>query len=249
MKFRTLTTALVAILSLSVFAADSQLPGPDAPDGNPGFGPGFNPGRRGNFGNRRGPGFRGGRRGGFAGFFNPLSWMKSEIELRNKFPKEYAQIDKAILAEYDKIAQLAKKANIEYKEDIKISVLRLRLKYPQEFVEIDKLVTTNPRELMQKIMKLAEKEGISLFPNRGRRQMNAPKPAEAVNRKGNTPKTSMRELRNLYPEEMKKIFEQLRSKDKNVKIEARKQLMELDAKAQAAKAANAKTTTKKPTDK
>ena len=246
MKIRTLTTALVAILSLAVFAADSQLPPPGPANGNPGFGPGFGPGRRGNFGNRRGQGFRGGRRGGMGGFFNPLSWLKAEVELRNKFPKEYAEIDKAILAEYDKIAQLAKKANIEYKEDIKISILRLRVKYPQEFVEIDKLVTTDPRAVMQKIMPLAQKEGISLFPSRNRGPANAPKAPEKLDRKPtNQPKTSMKELRSLYPEEMKAIFAQLRSKDAKVKMEARKKLMDLDAKAQAAKAA--KTTKDKAT--
>jgi hypothetical protein len=240
MKLRTFTTALLATLSLSVFAADTQVAPAEQPTQNPDFFQRMGQNRR---GNRGGQGFRGGRRGGFnMGMFNPLARMKTEIELRNKFPEEYAKIDKAILAEYDKIAQLAKKANLEYKEDMNVSILRLRVKYPKEFAEIDKKALDNSFEAFKSIMELAKKEGISLYPQRRRGPMQAPKAPEKINRKANSTKTSMKELRSLYPEEMKAIFMNLRSKDAKVKNEARKQLLELDAKAQAAKAAKTKAT-------
>lgn len=170
---------------------------------------GFNGGRKGFDRSNRG----GNRMGG-----NRNMMMRNrvfiEAEIAEKFPAEYAEVDK-LRVEYElKLAELAKKASVELPESRDNVYRKLRNEYPEEFAAAVKKMKTSPRDGFSALMELAKKADVELFggmrggsaPRMGGNQPVAPVSGRSFNR------PDMAVLRKKYPEKMKEYYE-LRSKD------------------------------------
>lgn len=214
---------LVLVSGLSVFAAEN--------DGGRG---GFQRGSRGE-GQRAERGFRGGfQRGGQNRNMMMRNQFFVEVEIAKKFPAEYAEVDK-LREEYEaKLAELAKKAEVQLPESRDSAFRKLHKAYPAEFAAAVEKMKSSPREGFMALNELAKKAGIDLFGamrggNRpgGHGQMRPEAPAGSREFK----RPDMAALRRNYPEEMKK-YDELRRTDA---AKARELLVEIIKKANSGK--------------
>ena len=175
-------------------------------------------------GNRRQMGgnrmMRGGMMGGLANFI-------AEEEIRAKFPKEFAELEKAALELDKKQAELAAKAGVKLQETMESKLRKLRAADPAGFTAAIAEFKKNPSNGFSKMMALAKKHNIELFqrPGGNRQLPQPPAPGRSIGR------PDFRKLRQLYPEEMKKYEELRREKP----AEARKMLEELVKRSNSGK--------------
>ena len=204
--FRAGAFALMMLAALSVFAQDGD-------SGNRRNG-GDRPGNRRNGGDR--PGFRSreqGRRGfGWGARQNPRA--EAEKKLKEKFPAEYAEIEKMRAEAEKKLQELAKKANIELPalpKSMEERMADLKKKYPKEMKEFEDLQKTNPRAAFTKLREVMMKENGGKAPREGAPAMR------------NNPQRDLKAAQKKYPGEWKEI-QKLRRKDP---AKARKMTKEL----------------------
>ena len=191
-------------------------------------------GGRGNF--DRGGFNREGGRGGFdrGNMMQMMQWRQMAERvlafetLREKFPQETAELDKAILASEAKYAELAKKAEITIPASLETNLLKLRTADTAAYTATLKAIKENPRNF-NKLLELAKKHNIELFPTR-RMNMREGRNVEAPNRSRDNMRPNFNKLRKDYPEEMKK-YNELRSSDK---AKAQQLLKELIKRSQEA---------------
>ena len=201
-------------------------------------------GRGGRNWNREG---RGGRnwnregRGGMGGFNRESmmqmgQWMTvaqrvlAFESIREKFPKETAELDKALLESEAKYAELAKKAEVEVPASLESNLLKLRAADAAAYTAAIKAIKENPRQNFPKLQELAKKHNIELFPAR-RMQMREGRNIEAPNKSRDAQLPRMGQLRKKYPEEMKK-YNELKSSDP---AKAKELLVELMKRAESEK--------------
>ena len=191
--------------------------------GRGGRGEGF--GRRGEgFGGGRGEGF--GRRGGFGGGRGGFGMMggnqraEAEKQIKEKFPKEYAAIEKTREQAEEQLQELAKKADVKLpptQEAMMKKMAAVREKYKAEFEEIRKLWAEDPQAARERTAEIYRREGIEM-PMMGmggfRRQEGNSQPQRQPRRgnSGQDLRKKMDQIRKAYPEEMKKI-QALREED------------------------------------
>lgn len=206
--------------------------------------------RRGPRGGRRGAGEGGDWRGGmgmrpgmsggggmFGNMRNPRASV--EAELKEKYPAEYAEVEKQRILAENKLEDLAKKANVKLPattESVRLKMEELKNsgKFKAEFEEIEKLRADDPRAAFQKTRELMQKAGIEM-PQMGRfatggfgRQGNSE--AEDISRTPReNPMRRLMDLRKKYPEEMRRL-EAARRNDPEA---YRKGVMELLKKSEA----------------
>ena len=180
-------------------------------DGGFGGRGGFGGGREG-FGNRGG--FGGGQGGQFGGMMGNRQRREAEAQIKAKFPKEYAEIDKAQEQAEAKLQELAKKAEIKLpltQEAMMKKMAAVREKYKAEFEEIAKLRETDPQAARERTQEIYKREGIEMPP-----MMNFRRPDQRGREDGDRPQArrgnqmqdiqkKMKDMQNAYPEEMKKI--------------------------------------------
>ena len=179
--------------------------------GGEGFG-----GGRGGFGKRGG---FGGGRGGFGGFMN--SRAEAEKQIKEKFPKEYAAIEKSKEQAEEQLQALARKANVKLpltQEAMMKKMAAIREKYKAEFEEIDKLRQDDPQAARERINEIYKREGIEM-PMMGMGSFRRPEGNSQQQprqpRRGNAGqdmRKKMDQIRKAYPEEMKKL-QALREED------------------------------------
>ena len=185
--------------------------------GGEGFG-----GGRGGFG--RGEGFGGGRggfgqRGGFGGgFVNPRA--EAEKQIKEKFPKEFAAIEKTKEQAEEQLQALAKKADVKLpmtQEAMMKKMAAIREKYKSEFEEINKLRQEDPQAARERTNEIFKREGIEMpmMGMGGFRRPEGNSQQQRQPRRGNSGqdmRKKMDQIRKAYPEEMKKI-QALREED------------------------------------
>ena len=178
-------------------------------------------GRGEDFSGGRGEGFRSGRgegfggRGGF-GMMGNRQRTEAENQIKEKFPKEYAAIEKTREQAEEQLQALAKKAGVNLplpQEAMMKKMAAVREKYKAEFEEIRKLYGTDPQAARERTQEIFRREGIEMPMMNFRRpddnRMNPPP------RRGNMNQNirkKMDQLKQAYPEEMKKVLA-LRSED------------------------------------
>lgn len=196
-------------LSGALFAADADLNS----DGK---------GRRSRNGRQtRERGSRRGRRGGQQGFGGSMfARFKAEEEIKNKFPKEYAEAEKQLFEAEAKLRELAKKAKVDLPETTASKLRVLKHKQPGDFSRI--ISEQDGRKAFGDMMKLAGENGVELMPQgmrgrhpgmRGERE-DGPRGSEmreGGERQRRSGRVDFNKLRKLYPEEMKKLDELRRS--------------------------------------
>ena len=142
---------------------------------------------------------------------------EAEKQIKEKFPKEFAAIEKAKEQAEEQLQALAKKADVKLpmtQEAMMKKMAAVREKYKAEFEEIDKLRQEDPQAARERTAEIYKREGIEMPMMNARRpdeNRNTPPPA----RRGNSMqdmRKKMALLRQTYPEEMKKIQE-LRSEN------------------------------------
>ena len=161
---------------------------------------------------------------------------EAEALIKEKFPAEYAEIEK-LRAEADaKLKDLAKKAGIEIPKTFNEQMAELKEKYPKEMAEIDELRKTDRMAAFRKMRELAEKAGISFArpggmggPGMGGPGMGQREEGEQSPQRMNP----MQQLRRKFPKEMAEIDE-LRKTDPAA---AQAKLRALAAKLEAEKPA------------
>lgn len=187
----------------------------------------FNGGNR-RFGGSRGGNFQGGR-GGSRGGMN--SSLFAEIAIAEKYPEEYAKIN-AMREKYEaELAALAQKAGVELPRSMESRMRQLRKVDPAAFDAAVKTMKTSPREGMQLLNELAQKNGITLFSMRGGRpgQPNPVGAAPAVPAAANY-RPNLGKLRQKYPEKMKE-YDTLRKSDAGKAKKLLLEIIEMDKRA------------------
>lgn len=195
-----------------------------------------------NRGGRRG-GNGPGRRGG-PGMMMMTNRSNAESAIRAKYTAEYDAILKEMTAAEEKMAALAKKAQVELPTDMNAELRKIRAKFPAEYLEAEKAMTEDFRSGMQKMRALAEKAGAKLGFNMRGRGMRGGMGMRGEQRSGEdapppreSPAEMIRRLEKLYPEEMKRYYA-LREDGK--RREARELLRELAEKARQQNATQGK---------
>ena len=189
-------------------------------------GEGFS-GGRGGFGSRGGEGFGGGRGGfgqrgvlgGLGGVVNPRA--EAEKQIKEKFPKEFAEIEKTKEQAEEQLQALAKKADVKLpltQEAMMKKMAAIREKYKAEFEEIEKLRQEDPQAARERTNEIFKREGIEM-PMMGmggfRRPGNNDQAANRPQRRGNAGqdmRKKMDQIRKAYPDEVKKL-QALREED------------------------------------
>ncbi|WP_294481354.1 hypothetical protein [uncultured Victivallis sp.] len=182
---------------------------------------------------------REGRRGGMMGApVNPRA--EAEAKIKEKFPEEFAAIEKMRAEAEAKLQELAKKAGVEIPKTMSEQLAELKAKYPKEMAEIEELGKTDRRAAFQKIRELAEKAGIKLsmpgmggrpgMPGRGNGSDDAPSPPPREN-----PMRQLRLLRQKFPEEMAEVDRLRRSDPAAARAKTRELLKKLEAEQPAEK--------------
>jgi len=179
----------------------------------------------GGFGGRGGEGFGGGRggfgqRSGFGGgFMTPRA--EAEKQIKEKFPKEYAAIEKSKAQAEEQLQALARKADVKLpltQEAMMKKMADIRKKYQAEFEEIDKLRQDDPQAARERANEIFKREGIEM-PMMGmggfRRPDGNSRQQPRQPRRGNSGqdmRKKMDQIRKAYPEEVKKL-QALREED------------------------------------
>lgn len=179
--------SLIALLSFSMSTMFAQ-----------GRGPGRGEGMR-----------RGGENRGFQGRFNrgfhQPPRAEAEKKLKERYPAEFAEIQKLRDEAEKKLQALAKKANVTLPAPPKSMSERmdeLKKKYPKEMAEYESLMKTDRRAAFAKLRTIMQKEG---FGNGRDGDRNAP------SRMRNNPTRNLRAAAKKYPEDWKKIQETRRN--------------------------------------
>ena len=206
------------------FGGDAPAPFPQA-EGRQNRNRNRNRNREGGRGGFNREGGRGGfnREGGRGGFnrgnmMQMGQWMQLAQRvlafetIREKFPQESAELDKVLIETENKYAELAKKAEITVPASLEINLLKLRAADTAAYTETLKAIKENPRQNFNKLLELAKKHNIELFPAR-RMPMAEGRNIEAPSRsRDNSMRPNFSKLRKEFPEEIKQYME-LRSTD------------------------------------
>lgn len=161
---------------------------------------------------------------------------EAEAKIKEKFPGEYAAVEKMRADAEAKLQELAKKAGVEIPKTMTEQLAELKAKYPKEMAEIEELRKTDMRAAFQKTRELAEKAGIKLemgrmgsrpAAGRGDGADEVPPPPRM------NPMQQLRQLREKFPKEMAEIDELRRSDS----AAARTKMQELVKKLEAEKPA------------
>lgn len=180
---------------------------------------------------------REGRRGGMmmGAPVNPRA--EAEAKIKEKFPEEYAAVEKMRAEAEAKLQELAKKAGVEIPKTMTEQLAELKAKFPKEMAEIEELGKTDRRAAFQKIRELAEKAGVKLtMPDMGGRpgmpgrngSEDAPPPPPREN-----PMRQLRLLRQKFPEEMAEIDRLRRSDPEAARTKTRDLLKKLETEQPA----------------
>ena len=196
--------------------------------GRGGRGEGFGGRGEGFGGPRGGRGGFGGGRGGF-GMMGNNQRAEAEKQIREKFPKEFADIEKTKEQAEAQLQELAKKAGVKLpltQEAMMKKMAAVREKYKAEFEEIRKLRESDPQTARERTAEIFKREGIEMPMMNFRRpddnnQANRPQPRRS--NPGQDIRKKIEQMRKAYPEEMKKI-QQLRSEDPQKFRQAMKKL-------------------------
>ena len=221
MKMKKLFTAAAALMVFGILGAAEG-------DGDYAGGRGRREGREGRGGRQR---VRGERPMGGMQRVSPLGRFKAEEEIRQKFPEEFAKVEKQLADAQKAMAELAKKAKVSMPVSMEENLRTLKNKNPEAFGKI--LAEENPRKAMMGLFELAKENnvdfGFGMRGNRTRRENGA----ESVQRDSARRKApvNMKKLRKEFPEEMKKL-DALRKENP---AEFRKGLQELMKKAEQMK--------------
>ena len=160
-----------------------------------------------------GDGKNGTQGGNFGGMMGNRQRREAEAQIKAKFPKEYAEIEKAQEQAEAKLQELAKKADIKLpptQEATMKKMAAIREKYKAEFEEIAKLRETDPQAARERMQEIYKREGIDMPPmmnfrrqdQRGGREGGEKQPPR---RGGQDMQKKMKDRQQAYPEEMKKI--------------------------------------------
>ena len=196
----------------------------------------FNREGRGGFNREGRGGFNREGRGGMGAMMQMGQWMSVAQRvlafeaIREKFPKETAELDKAILESEAKYAELAKKAEIEVPASLEGNLLKLRAADTAAYTAAIKAIKENPRQNFSKLVELAKKHNIELFPAR-KMPMREGRNVEAPNKSRNVNRPDFKKLQKDFPEEMKK-YNELKKDDP---AKARELLKELVKRAESGK--------------
>ena len=152
-----------------------------------------------------------------------FSRIIAEEQIRAKFPKESAELDKALYELDLKYAELAEKAGVKLQPTLDSNLRKLRILDPAGYSAAIAELQKNPRTGFSKMMELAKKHNVELFSRRtpgtgAPNRENAPQ-----GRQINRPK--FRELRRKFPEEMKQ-YEKLRRENPEEAANMLKQLIQ-----------------------
>ena len=142
---------------------------------------------------------------------------EAEARIKEKFPKEFAEIDKQRENAEEQLQALAKKADVKLpltQEAMMKKMATIREKYKKEFEEINKMRQTDPQGARERTAEIFKQEGIEMPPmmpmmRGGQRPGGDREPPQA--RRGN-PMQKIAEIRKAYPEEMQKL-EEIRRED------------------------------------
>ena len=149
------------------------------------------------------------------------SRAEAEKQIKEKFPKEYAAIEKSKEQAEEQLQALAKKANVKLpltQEAMMKKMAAIREKYKAEFEEIDKLRQEDPQAARERTNEIFKREGIEM-PMMGmggfrRPEGNSQQPPRQPRRgnSGQDMRKKMDQIRKAYPEEVKKL-QSLREED------------------------------------
>ena len=185
---------------------------------------GEHPGR----GERMGRGERPGRERGRG--INPLTQLVIDGKIRKAFPQEFDAVNRELCAAEEKLEKLAERAGVQYPQNFHNQLHKLRAAAPEKMAEIELLAAENPREAFRALNELARERGIDIAAPgmRGRRggdrSGRGPRREEEAKPEPRRIGTSIRKLRDTFPEEMKR-YEELRQEDPAA---AKKLLLELN---------------------
>ena len=195
--------------------------------GREGFG-GREGGQRGEgFGGGRG-GFGGQRPGGFqGGMMGNRQRTEAEAKIKEKFPQEYAAIEKQRETAEEQLQALAKKADVKLpltQEAMMKKMAAIREKYKKEFEEINQLRQTDPQAARERMAEIFKQEGIEMpmmmRPGEGPRR-GGDRGEGGPARRGNS-RPNIDKIRKAYPEEMQKLDEIRREDPAKFREEFRK---------------------------
>ena len=165
---------------------------------------------------------------------------EAEAKIKEKFPEEYAAVEKLRAEAEAKLQELAKKAGVEIPKTLSEQLAELKAKYPKEMAEIEELGKTDRRAAFQKTRELAEKAGIQLsmpgmggrpgMPGRGDNSDDAPPPPPREN-----PMRQLRLLRQKFPKEMAEVDRLRRSDPEAARAKTQELLEKLEAEQPAGK--------------
>ena len=144
--------------------------------------------------------------------FSSVNRIMAFENIRSKFPKECAELNKTILETEQKYADLAKKAEVEFPASLESRLIKLQIADPAGYDEAIKAVKENPRTGLTKLNELAKKHKIELVAPRRRIEMRDGRNVEQPSANRNIQRPDFRKLRSKFPEEMKQ-YEEMRGKD------------------------------------
>ena len=131
--------------------------------------------------------------------------------VREKFPAESTELDKAMLETEQKYAELAKKAGVELQTSLECNLIKLRLADTTGYDAAIKAIKENPRTGITKLLELAKAKNIVLIPQH-KISMNEGRSREVPSSNRDIKRPDFRKLRAQYPEEMKQ-YDDLRRQD------------------------------------
>ena len=174
-------------------------------------------GGRGGFGSEGGMRGARGNGGGFGGgrSMDMAASIKTASSIKERFPEEYAALNKDLSAVEEKYESLAVKvgADVNAVTPMDRNLRKLESKKSAEFDAAAKLMKENMREGMIRLRELAEQEGMMLgMGRRGGNDNGGEGQTFSASQTRVNPARRMKMIREKYPEEMKK-FDELRRTD------------------------------------
>ena len=142
-----------------------------------------------------------------------LTRLAADGKIRAEYPAEFSAVDREIAAAEAKMTALAAKAGVDYPPSLEGQLRILRAKAPDKLAAIENKAATTPREAVSDLIRLAAEEKVLLpMAARGERGRRNRQPGEMD--EGNPPmrnirRSPLRQLREKFPEEMKR-YEELR---------------------------------------
>lgn len=174
-------------------------------------------GRRG--GGERGGGDRGGDRGGAPGgarmgMGGLMGQIKTAMNVKAKFPEEYAATMNELNTAENNYEALANKAGAEVTTPMMRSLRQIEAKDAAGFAEASAMMDSDMRGAMVKFRDLAEKAGVEfgMGGQRGGGQRGGDSEAQPQRPRAVSGAAMMKKLRDAYPEDMKR-YDELRKTD------------------------------------